>query len=143
MRRFVLALILTGMAISPAASRSSGSGRSIARSELRTHRSARSEARNSSTNHTSRARVAASHSWFTSTRCTTCERDTNGRIKRNPVARRAFQSGHPCRATGKPSGACPGYLVDHVIPLKHGGADEPANMQWQKAPEARAKDRIE
>jgi hypothetical protein len=28
-------------------------------------------------------------------------------------------------------GACPGYVVDHVTPLKRGGADKPSNMQWQ------------
>jgi hypothetical protein len=41
------------------------------------------------------------------------------------------------------SGACPGYLVDHIVPLKRGGADEPGNMQWQTVAEAKAKDRIE
>jgi hypothetical protein len=41
------------------------------------------------------------------------------------------------------AGACPGYVVDHIIPLKRGGADEPANMQWQTVAEAKAKDRIE
>jgi hypothetical protein len=38
---------------------------------------------------------------------------------------------HPCPATGEISGACPGYVIDHIIPLKRGGADELANMQWQ------------
>jgi hypothetical protein len=32
--------------------------------------------------------------------------------------------------TGYPHGR-PGYVVDHVIPLKRGGADAPWNMQWQ------------
>ena len=144
MRRFLVVLILAAIAISPAASRSSGSGRSIPRSEARTRRGeARSEVRNSSTSHTSRARVAGSHARPASTRCTTCERDAHGRIKRNPAARRAFQSSHPCPATSMTSGACPGYIVDHIVPLKRGGAEEPGNMQWQTVAEAKAKDRIE
>jgi hypothetical protein len=58
MRRFLVALILAALAISPAASRSSRSSRSIARSALRSHRGeARSEAHSSSTTHTSRARA--------------------------------------------------------------------------------------
>lgn len=144
MRRFLVALLLAAMAISPASSRSSGSGRGVPRSEARTRRGgARSEPRNSSTGHTSRARVAGSHGRSTRTRCTTCERDANGRIRRNPAARRAFQRGNPCPATGRISGACPGYVVDHLVPLKRGGADEPGNMQWQAVAEAKAKDRIE
>jgi hypothetical protein len=34
-------------------------------------------------------------------------------------------------------------LVDHIIPLKSGGADKPENMQWQTREVAKAKDRIE
>jgi hypothetical protein len=147
MRRFLVALVLAGLAISPAASRGSGSGssgRSIARSEPRSHRGeARSKARSSSTGHPSRARAAGSLAGSTSTRCTTCERDANGRIKRNPAARRAFQRSNPCPATRRTTGACPGYIVDHIVPLKRGGADEAANMQWQTVAEAKAKDRIE
>jgi hypothetical protein len=144
MRRLLVALILAASVIGPASSRSSSSGRSIARSEARTRRGeARSEVRNSSTGHTSRARVAWSHARSTSTRCTTCERDANGRIMRNPAARKGFQRSNPCPATGRTSGACPGYVVDHVVPLKRGGVDEPGNMQWQTVAEAKAKDRIE
>jgi len=139
MRRFLVALILAAIAIVPVASkaqRSGTSGRSIARSEPRTQRSARSEARNSSTSHTSRTRAAGG-------KCTTCERDANGRIKRNPAARSAFQRSHPCPATGRTSGVCRGYVVDHIVPLKRGGADEPGNMQRQTKEAAKAKDRIE
>jgi hypothetical protein len=147
MRRFLIALILAAIAISPAASRgssSASSGRTTARSEPRSHRGeARSEARNSFTSHASRAPSAGSHARSTSTRCTTCDRDANGLIKRDPAARREFQRQHPCPATGKTSGACPGYVVDHIVPLKRGGADKPENMQWQTKEAARAKDRIE
>jgi hypothetical protein len=41
------------------------------------------------------------------------------------------------------SGACTGFVVDHVVPLKRGGADAPNIMQWQTVAEARDKDKIE
>ena len=70
-------------------------------------------------------------------------RDSHGRIKRSPQARRDFQKSHPCPSTGKTSGACPGYVVDHVRPLKRGGADAPSNMQWQTVRAAKEKDKTE
>ena len=75
--------------------------------------------------------------------CASCERDSNGRIARNSSARAAFQASHPCPSTSKTSGACPGYVVDHVVPLKRGGPDQPSNMQWQTEADAKAKDRVE
>lgn len=42
----------------------------------------------------------------------------------------AFKRAHPCPVTGSAKGACPGWEVDHVVPLKCGGADRPRNMQW-------------
>ena len=60
---------------------------------------------------------------------------------RNQV--RAFRATHPCPATGLTRGACPGYVVDHIIPLCAGGPDTPANMQWQTAAAAKAKDKHE
>lgn len=78
-----------------------------------------------------------------SVRCIGCARDTHGRIKRSASAKREFRREHPCPATGRSSGACPGYVIDHVQALKHGGADSPSNMQWQTKAEAAAKDKIE
>jgi len=75
--------------------------------------------------------------------CCSCERDTHGRIKRSTSARRAFKAVHPCPATGLTSGPCPGYVIDHVVALKNGGADDPANMRWQTREDAKAKDRVE
>jgi hypothetical protein len=34
-------------------------------------------------------------------------------------------------------------VIDHIVPLKRGGADNPENMQWQTKAEASAKDRWE
>jgi hypothetical protein len=36
-----------------------------------------------------------------------------------------------------------GYIVDHIVALKHGGRDEPGNMQWQTVEPAKTKDRAE
>ena len=71
------------------------------------------------------------------------QRDAHGRIERSGAARAAFKREQPCPATQKPTGPCPGYIIDHVIALKRGGADSPANMQWQTVVEAKAKDRWE
>lgn len=65
-----------------------------------------------------------------STKCLTCERDSRGRIKRDDAAKRRFQKANPCPVTGKTSGGCPGYEIDHKVPLSKGGADAPSNMQW-------------
>jgi hypothetical protein len=46
------------------------------------------------------------------------------------------------RLTGYPHGR-PGYVIDHIVPLALGGADTPANMQWQTLREAKEKDRWE
>jgi hypothetical protein len=75
--------------------------------------------------------------------CRTCERNSRGRIRRSTAARHEFQRAHPCPSTGAVSGACPGYVVHHVIALMRGGADAPSNMQWQTVADAKAKDRIE
>ena len=42
----------------------------------------------------------------------------------------------PSPVTGKPRGACPGYVIDHVIPLCAGGANDPLNMQWPTRPDS-------
>jgi 5-methylcytosine-specific restriction endonuclease McrA len=70
-------------------------------------------------------------------------RDHHGSVLRDPAQRRAFQRHHPCPSTGRTYGACPGYVVDHIKPLKRGGADRPSNMQWQTTAEAKAKDKWE
>jgi hypothetical protein len=74
---------------------------------------------------------------------TSASRDSHGRIKRSQSAKNDFKRTHPCPSTGKSSGACPGYVIDHVKPLKRGGADAPSNMQWQTTADAKAKDKWE
>lgn len=64
-------------------------------------------------------------------------RDSHGRIKRNEAAKREFM-----RKTGYPHGR-PGYVVDHIVPLKRGGSDSSSNMQWQTVEEAKRKDKRE
>lgn len=71
------------------------------------------------------------------------KRDKHGRIARSEESKDEFKKSHPCPSTGKSSGACPGYVIDHVVPLKRGGADAPSNMQWQTTRAAKAKDKVE
>ena len=78
-----------------------------------------------------------------SVRCGYRLKDWRGRYVRCSAARAAFERDNPCPATGEPRGACPGYVVDHIVPLKRGGADLPSNMQWQTVDEAKAKDKVE
>jgi hypothetical protein len=88
-------------------------------------------------------RDAAQHTSHRSNYAAGVSRDARGRIARDPRARNEFKRTHPCPSTGKSSGSCPGYVIDHVEPLKRGGADIPSNMQWQTKGAARLKDRTE
>jgi hypothetical protein len=54
-----------------------------------------------------------------------------------------FRLQNPCPSTGETRGACTGYVIDRVIPIVCGGAEDPGNMQWQTIAEAKAKDRWE
>lgn len=62
---------------------------------------------------------------------------------RSRQARAHFQHEQPCPVNGKRSGKCPGYVVDHVVPLACGGADASSNMQWQTKAAGKAKDKWE
>ena len=65
--------------------------------------------------------------------CASCSRDVHGRIARSEWAKEGFMA-----QTGYAHGR-PGYVVDHVIALKRGGADSSSNMQWQTKAEAKDK----
>jgi hypothetical protein len=62
---------------------------------------------------------------------------------RSQAVLRQFQLEHPCPSTGLTSGACPGWVKDHIVPLCHGGPDLPTNLQWQTVEDAKLKDRWE
>jgi hypothetical protein len=127
MYRILIALLLAAVLGPAADARASSSSRSFARSVSRSTRTEKAKPR------------SAPHS----SRCTSCARDSKGRIARSATAKRDFQKSHSCPSTGRTTGACKGYVIDHVVPLKRGGADAPSNMQWQTVQAAKAKDRVE
>ena len=107
---------------------------------------ARSSGRSSSTSRSSSSRITSRARTTThpsSAKCASCARDGHGKIKRSPTAKRDFRRSNPCPSTGKTSGGCPGYVIDHRRALKRGGADAPGNMEWQTREQAKAKDRVE
>jgi hypothetical protein len=62
---------------------------------------------------------------------------------RSLEVKREFQRQHPCPSTERATGACPGYIKDHIVPLACGGPDSVVNLQWQTTAAAKAKDRWE
>ena len=65
------------------------------------------------------------------------KRDKHGHIKRSESAKRDFM-----KQSGFPKGR-PGYVVDHIVPLKKGGCDCASNMQWQTKEAGKQKDKCE
>jgi len=120
---FVLGIILVTVPISIAGTEHHAS---------RTHHSSTRTSGHASSNHHSR-----------SSRCASCTRNAKGKIKRSREAKRQFERQNPCPSTGKSTGSCPGYVIDHRQALDEGGADEPSNMQWQTTANSKAKDRWE
>lgn len=57
-------------------------------------------------------------------------RNESGKTERSGAVLAAFRAKYPCPATKKSTGACPGWAIDHVIPLACGGADAVYNLQW-------------
>lgn len=69
--------------------------------------------------------------------------DSNAEYHRSKAALRSFVKLEACPSTGEHRLPCPGYIIDHIKALACGGADDPANMQWQTRDDAKAKDRWE
>lgn len=60
-------------------------------------------------------------------------RTADGAIARSAMVRYQFRRLYPCPATGARYGACPGWAIDHVVPLACGGCDRIDNLQWLPA----------
>lgn len=54
----------------------------------------------------------------------------DARIQRSKAAVAEFKRENPCPVNGAKRGACPGWEVDHIMPLCSGGAEAKGNMQW-------------
>lgn len=63
--------------------------------------------------------------------------------ERSPAVRAEFRKANPCPATGKKTGACPGWQIDHREALVCGGRDELTNLQWLPVAEHKEKTRAE
>lgn len=60
----------------------------------------------------------------------TVDRTPADKIFRSGRVIAAFKKQWPCPSTGQHLGACPGWSIDHVVPLDCGGVDAVWNMQW-------------
>lgn len=65
--------------------------------------------------------------------CGAPRRDFNGVIVRDPKVIYAFRKEKPCPKTQKYGmGACPGWALNHPMPLACGGCDEVSNLMWMR-----------
>ncbi|MCU0298023.1 MAG: HNH endonuclease [Candidatus Nanopelagicales bacterium] len=60
-------------------------------------------------------------------------RNASGEIVRSRTVLAYFQRLYPCPSTGKTTGACPGWAINHTIPLSCGGCDSVSNLDWMPA----------
>ena len=63
--------------------------------------------------------------------------------ERSPAVKAEFRRANPCPSTGRTTGACPGWQVDHRQALVCGGRDDVSNLQWLGVTEHKAKTRVE
>ena len=61
-------------------------------------------------------------------------------VNRSSAARLSFAKHTACPPTGLFVTRCPGYVIDHIVPLCAGGPDKPMNMQWQEYRQSLRKD---
>lgn len=62
---------------------------------------------------------------------------------RKPSTVVQFRKLYACPATGKVQSTCPGWVIDHIVPLCAGGTDSVDNMEWQTAKDSYKKDAFE
>lgn len=62
--------------------------------------------------------------------CGEPKRNAKGEIVRRADVLREFRKLYPCPATGQATGACPGWAINHTIPLASGGCDGISNLDW-------------
>src|SRR5215472_9749844 len=61
------------------------------------------------------------------------------REHRSLEVKHEFQRQHPCPSTGRTTGACPGYIKDHIVPLACGGLDSSRTCNGRQSPRRRPK----
>lgn len=62
--------------------------------------------------------------------CGEPKRDKDGAIVRSRAVLRHFARVFPCPGNLRPVRSCPGWAIDHTIPLADGGCDSPVNLTW-------------
>lgn len=75
--------------------------------------------------------------------CGFVDRDRNGEIKRSDAEIAKFKRIWPCPSTGKKSGPCPKYAINHSVPIACGGCDSIHNMEWMRIDVKRVHDTYE
>jgi hypothetical protein len=63
--------------------------------------------------------------------CGAPTRLADGSIRRRSDVITAYRKLHPCPSTGLFAGACPGWSLNHTVPLASGGCDAVVNLSWQ------------
>lgn len=62
--------------------------------------------------------------------CGAPQRYADGSIKRSSAVTVMFKVLHPCPSTLSAIGPCPGWQMNHVLPLACGGCDTVSNLVW-------------
>lgn len=67
----------------------------------------------------------------------------DAKIERSHAVRHAFVKQQACPSTGRHRLPCPGWQIDHKIPLKCKGPDALENLQWLTVEEHKEKTKQE